>query len=140
MIGISEDRTKHSLAVARYMAKMAAQKGWNQERCQEMFLLGYIHDIGYEFCEVQSEHPTVGADLLKNQGYKYWREILYHGMATDDYDSEELILLNIADMTIDSSGRNVGAGQRLLDIANRYGVDSVQYDEAYRLANKLKLL
>ena len=64
-IGISSDRLKHCLAVARLMYEMAVEKGWQESKCQEMFLLGYVHDIGYEFSEEQLNHPIVGARLLK---------------------------------------------------------------------------
>lgn len=139
-IGISSDRLRHCLAVARLMYELAVEKGWQESKCQEMFLLGYIHDIGYEFCENQPDHPLVGAKLLKNQGYKYWREVRYHGTITDKYDSDELEMLNIADMTIDSSGEHVSAENRLLDIKGRYGEESKQYKDAELLAHKLGLI
>lgn len=140
MIGISSDRSKHCLAVARLMYEMATEKGWTENKCHEMFLLGYVHDIGYEFCEDQPDHPTVGAKLLKNQGYKYWREVKYHGVVTDKYSSDELKMLNLADMTIDSSGKHVGAEKRLIDIKGRYGEESQQYKDAKLLAHKLGLI
>ena len=140
MIGISDQRGKHSLAVARLMGQMAADKGWSEEMCREMFFLGYIHDIGYEFSQEQQEHSYVGGQFLKEQGYRYSREVWYHGIVTEEYSSEELKLLNTADMCIDSSGNHVGAVRRLADIEERYGVSSRQYTEAEKLAQRLGLI
>lgn len=75
-IGISEDRLKHMLQVGRTVGALASELfGWPEEKCQEMFLLGYIHDIGYEFSTEQSEHPLAGGELLKEAEYKYWQEV-----------------------------------------------------------------
>ena len=140
MIGISDDRQKHCIGVARLMYEMSLQKGWGLEKSKEMFTLGFLHDIGYEFSEKQEEHPQIGGTLLKEQGYKYWKEVYYHGTVTDEYQSEELMLLDVADMLIDSCGVRVEAAERLEDILRRYGVESKQYKEAKLLANKLGLL
>lgn len=140
MLSISNERLKHSLEVARLMKKSAEDAGWNKQRCEEMFVLGFLHDIGYEFAEQQCDHASVGGEMLKNQGYKYWKEVSCHGKLDVEYISEELTMLNIADMCIDSTGKEVGASERLSDIAARYGVDSKQYLEAEQLARKIGLL
>ncbi len=140
MLSISNERLKHSLEVARLMKKSAEDVGWNKQKCEEMFVLGFLHDIGYEFAEQQCDHASVGGEMLKNQGYKYWKEVSCHGKLDVEYISEELTMLNIADMSIDSTGKEVGASARLSDIASRYGIDSKQYIEAEQLARKIGLL
>ena len=75
MLSISNERLKHSLEVARLMKKSAEDAGWNKQKCEEMFVLGFLHDIGYEFAEQQCDHASVGGEMLKNQGYKYWKEV-----------------------------------------------------------------
>jgi len=140
MIGISNDRLNHSIEVARMMVELSEKAGWSPTKCQEMFLLGYVHDIGYEFAENQCDHADIGAKILKEQGYKYWQEVALHGKIDSSYESEELRMLNIADMSVDSHGIRVGAKRRLEDIAERYGVKSKQYLEAVQLANKIGLL
>lgn len=122
------------------MKKSAEDAGWNKQKCEEMFVLGFLHDIGYEFAEQQCDHASVGGEMLKKQGYKYWKEVSCHGKLDVEYISEELTMLNIADMCIDSTGKEVGANERLSDIAARYGVDSKQYIEAEQLARKIGLL
>lgn len=140
MLSMSDERLKHSLEVARLMKKLSADAGWSVEKCEEMFVLGYLHDIGYEFAEQQCDHASIGGELLRNQGYRYWREVFCHGKPDVDYVSDELTMLNIADMRIDSTGQEVGAESRLEDIASRYGRDSKQYIEAEQLAKKIGLL
>ena len=140
MIGISENRTKHILAVAREMQRRAEEAGWPQEKCREMFVLGYVHDIGYEFAEKQPDHAAIGGLLLKEQGYPYWREVFFHGKIDVAYTSEALQLLNTVDMCIDSAGNPVDIHTRLADIMERYGEDSVQYREARIFSVQIGLL
>ena len=140
MLSISDERLKHSLEVARLMKELAEGAGWNKQKCEEMFVLGLLHDIGYESAEQQCEHAGLGGEMLKNQGYKYWKEVSCHGKLDAEYSSEELTILNIADVSVDSTGKKVGVSARLSDIASRYGVDSKQYIEAEQLARKIGLL
>lgn len=60
----------------------------------DVFILGILHDIGYEFTEDQLEHGHKGGLILKEQGYKYWREVYYHGLTQSEFSSSELWLLN----------------------------------------------
>lgn len=138
MLNISEDRVKHSLSVGKLMYQLSKNKGWLEEKCQDMFILGYLHDIGYEFSENQNEHPKKGGLLLKQQNYPYWQEVYYHGLIDIEYKSKELDLLNYADMSIDSKGNNVGFLKRLEDIEIRYGVDSKQYKDARKIVETLR--
>ena len=93
MLSISNERLKHSLEVARLMKKSAEDAGWNKQKCEEMFVLGFLHDIGYEFAEQQCDHASVGGEMLKNQGYKYWKEVSCHGKLDIEYFSEEEVEL-----------------------------------------------
>ena len=138
MLKISNERLKHSLEVARLMKKLSEDAGWSGEKCEEMFVLGYLHDIGYEFSEQQCDHASVGGEMLRKQEYKYWREVFYHGKLDADYASDELTMLNRADMSVDSKGQNVGTELRLKDIADRYGEKSRQYIEAKLLVEKIQ--
>ena len=140
MIGISENRTKHILAVAREMQRRAEEAGWPQEKCREMFILGYVHDIGYEFAENQPDHAAIGGLLLKEQNYPYWQEVYWHGKINAGYASDALQLLNTVDMCIDSAGNPVDIHARLADIMSRYGENSVQYKEARIFSVQIGLL
>ena len=46
---ISDDKIKHIIGVARLMKKYSEEKGFDNNYCLEMFTLGLLHDIGYEF-------------------------------------------------------------------------------------------
>ena len=69
---IDEDRLKHSLAVARKMVEIGKEHKLNDEQLQELFTLGYNHDIGYEF-ENNENHRIIGGNILKSNNYKYWQ-------------------------------------------------------------------
>ena len=84
--------------------------------------------------------PEIGGEILKNSGYKYWREVYYHGDVNSSYESSFLDILNLADMQIDKGGREVGFGKRLEDIGRRYGFKSDVYISASILIEKLKEL
>ena len=114
---IDEDRMKHILAVARLMKEKATEAGLDPE---EMFLLGMMHDIGYEFGGSE-EHHLVGAGILEKQGYKYYLEVLFHGKPTEEYQSPALDLLNYADMHINKKGGYVTFEDRLdMDMQYHY--------------------
>lgn len=130
---INEKKLNHIIGVARLMKEKA--KSWGLDE-QEMFCLGFLHDIGYEFSDVQ-DHPVIGAELLKNQGYKYYQEILNHGNPESTYQSKALDLLNYADLHIDGNGNYVTMLDRLEDIKSRYGEDSIFYQNPQKVASLL---
>ena len=133
---ITENRLKHSHAVALKMKEFAKEKH-DQFPVQpdEAFILGMLHDIGYEFVDEQQEHASAGGRMLKEQGYKYWEEVFYHGIPQDQYDSPMLRLLNYVDMITGPDGTYMSIDERIDDIAKRYGKDSRQEKEAIKLAD-----
>lgn len=134
---ITLDRLRHSLSVANKMRELAKDKaGVNSD---DAFILGLLHDIGYQFTENTGEHAKVGGEILRNQGYNYWKEVYYHGIPQEDFDSTMLQLLNYADMTIGPTGNELTIEERILDISNRYGKGSIQEETAIALARQLKL-
>ena len=137
---ISKNRLLHSIGVARKMHEMTICQGLGIEKAADMFVLGFVHDIGYEFSKEQGEHANVGAEMLKNCGFKYSNEVLYHGKAQIDYMSQELYLLNTADFLIDAFGNSCTLKERLEGIEQRYGVKSFQYQEAVKLAKQLNMI
>ena len=80
----------------------------------------------------------IGGNLLRNSNYKYWKEVYYHGIPNSEYKSLYLDILNRADMMIDKYGNDVGFDKRLDDIKNRYGEDSIQYINCFKIINELK--
>lgn len=134
---MDNDRLKHSYAVANKMIELGKEKNLSEIELQELFLLGYLHDIGYEF-GTNENHCSIGGNLLKESNYKYWQEVYYHGIPNSDYKSLYLDILNKADMMIDKYGNDVGFDKRLEDIKSRYGEDSIQYVNCVKMINELR--
>lgn len=137
---ISEARMTHSLAVARLVVELAKQHGtYSDEQLQELFIMGYLHDIGYEFVIDPYAHSIVGGEVLRRSGFVHWQEIAHHGLPESEYSSHALDLLNAADMHTLPTGEHVSFEQRLTDIVERYGEDSVPYRNASAIIEQLKL-
>lgn len=140
-IGVSKDRALHSLSVAQKMKELAQEQcPGDIEFAQDMFSLGIVHDIGYEYAAIQTEHAEVGGNILKRVGYKYWQEVFSHGYSDATYDSLALRILNTADLSTDAKGNRVTVQERLDDVKARYGEDSFQYLDFLKLAQKLNLV
>ena len=135
---MDEDRLKHSIAVARKMVEIAKSKNLSEADIKSCFIIGFNHDIGYEFTNNSVKHNQIGGLLLKNSNFKYWKEIYYHGEINSEYKSILLDILNQADMKIDKYGNDVGYDKRLAEIKNRYGKDSEVYMRCCELVNKIK--
>lgn len=144
-IGISENRLHHILDVARKAYKIAKDMGFEEDFCRRCFMLGWIHDVGYEFAENQSEHPDISAKMLllinedtvaSDLKKPFYKAIKEHGKYPSEM-TEEYRILNMEDMLVDSKGNEVTVSQRLEDIKNRYGEHSIQYltacDICYRI-------
>ena len=133
---LDEDRLKHSLAVARKMVEIGKLYNMDEKQLKELFILGVNHDIGYEFGD-NSNHNEIGGNILKENGYKYWKEVYYHGKINTSFSSQYLDILNMADMQINKYGEDVGFEERLKDIKNRYGEDSLTYKNAEILVKNI---
>ena len=133
-----KDRLNHSIAVANKMIEIGKSFKLEENDLRELFVLGYNHDIGYEFCTDNLKHNIIGGGILKNNGYKYWKEVYYHGNPDAEYKSLFLKILNMADMKIDKYGNDVGYEKRLEDIKSRYGKNSKPYICSSKIINSLK--
>lgn len=146
-IGISEDRLHHIIGVARECYRLSEEMNMPEEFCRKMFVIGWNHDIGYEFSKKQSEHAGVSADMIKFLGItgndvcsqKTRHAIRTHGSDTKT-KSLEWKILNIADLTIDSKGNRVNVLKRLEDIKERYGENSFEYINSLHIAKLVGLL
>ncbi len=136
---ISEDRKKHIYGVAKFLKDWGISQHLSQKEVEELYVLGLLHDIGYEFLEEKDyeKHEVYGGRVLKAQGYKYWKEVYYHGVANCKYKSRFLDLLNWADMRIDSCGNEVSLDGRLEELFKRYGIP-VKKLNSYPIVCELK--
>ncbi len=108
----------------------------DEEEKEEMFTLGLLHDIGYEFGDSE-EHHIVGFQILEKQNYMYSKEVLYHGKPDCEYKSTALDLLNFADMHIDKKGNYISFEKRLEDIKSRRGEHSMAYINSKKVIDEL---
>jgi len=134
------DKLKHSLSVANKMVEIGKTYDLSDSQLQELFVLGLNHDIGYMFSDNGLNHNVVGGNILKENGYKYWREVYNHGNPNTDYSSLYLKILNMADMQINRYGNEVGYEKRLEDIKNRYGDNSKPYLCSKQIIDDIKNL
>ncbi len=130
---IDSDRLNHIVGVARLMKDKAEKVGLDKE---EMFTLGLLHDIGYEFGDSE-EHHIVGFQILEKQNYMYAKKVLYHGKPDCEYKSTALDLLNFADMHIDKKGNYISFEKRLEDIKSRRGENSMAYINSKKVIDEL---
>ncbi len=136
---ISESRWQHILGVAR-KAKILADKlkPNNVQYAEDMFLLGIMHDLGYEFMESNASHAAIGGEILKRSGYQYWQEVTQHGDETVDDMTDELFILNCADMSTGPNGEDFTFDERLKEIAQRFGKDANAYKKCVVEVEKLR--
>ena len=131
------DRLKHSYAVAKKMVQIGEELNLDETQLKDLFIIGFNHDIGYEYTENGKDHNIIGGLMLKESGFKYWKEVYYHGILTEEYSSLYLEILNSADMQIDKYGNDVGYESRLEDIKSRYGDNSKVYIICKKLVDEL---
>ena len=136
---ITSNRWQHILGVAR-KAKILADKlkPNNVQYAEDMFLLGMLHDMGYEFMESNGNHAHIGGEILKRSNYKYWKEVALHGDETVKNMSDELFILNCADMSTGPNGENFTFDERLEEIASRFGKDTNAYKKCVIEAENLR--
>lgn len=136
---ITQNRWQHILGVAR-KAKMLAEKLKTNDTqyAEDMFLLGIMHDLGYEFMESNASHAAVGGEILKRNNYRYWQEVALHGDETLENMTDELFILNCADMMTGPNGEDFTFDERLEEIASRFGEDADAYKKCVIEVEKLK--
>lgn len=132
------DRLHHSLAVANKMIEIGKSLEMSNDALQDLFILGFVHDIGYDFSDDIIKHNEVGGEILRKNQYKYWREVYNHGKPNSEYNSLYLLILNMTDMQVDKFGEDVGYIERLKDIELRYGRDSFQYINSSLVVERCK--
>ena len=135
---MDKDRLMHSYNVGLKMIEIGKEYNLSDSDLDSLFVLGLVHDIGYQFSKDTSKHGEVGANILKEQNYKYYKEVYYHGIIEEEYSSLFLDILNMADMQIDKYGNDVGYDKRLEDIKSRYTEESDVYKTCLKLVESLK--
>lgn len=117
---IARSKSNHIIMVAEIMYTLALDYTKDIDKAEEMYTLGYVHDIGYNIQGDGKQHAQIGGELLRKTGYKYWQEVSNHGLSDTDYRSKELYLLDIVDMSVTMQGKVVSFEDRLLEIQSRH--------------------
>ena len=138
-IGLSDSRLFHMRGVA-YKSYNLAREVFNMEEdtARGLFLMGLVHDFAYAFVENQTDHEHEGGRILELSGFDWAEAVFDHGNPDIENWTDELLILNIADMTTSPDGKPITIGQRLEDIENRYGTDSIQATKARKLTKRIK--
>ena len=66
---IDKNRLKHSLAVAKKMIEIGKEYNLDDKELQDLFVLGFNHDIGYEYGN-NFNHEHIGGEILKRNDYE----------------------------------------------------------------------
>ncbi|MCQ2966285.1 MAG: HD domain-containing protein [Alphaproteobacteria bacterium] len=138
---ITEFRKNHILGVARKLQQLSEQFfPNNEEKAREMFLIGWLHDFGYEFVDKNTvvDHPFRGAEILNRTGFKYTQVIAQHGDPEIKEMSDELFLLNCADMMTGPNGEQMTLAERVENMITRFGENSEAHLKAIKMKNLLE--
>lgn len=118
---ITENKLHHILGVARKAYQLAKDLGYDEEFARNMFVLGWTHDIAYEFDDVN--HPEVGMDIMYNfcgVNSNLIEEIGKHGFPMPENKVNiEYLILNCADLTVSPEGKPVTIDERIEEVGNR---------------------
>lgn len=135
--GYYEARFRHCYGVGRKMYEYAKNVyGWDENHCREMYILGILHDQGYEFETSELKHDALLSSMLAT--YPYRNEIRYHNKYQSHYDTPEMRLMYYADCTVDGWGNSCTYEERLEDLKRRHGENSEAYLETVELIDHLK--
>lgn len=137
--GISERKLRNTLSVARECERIAKDKNMSKAEQNACFVMGFLHDIGYEQAEILEQHPQTGYQMLCDF-MQYHYEILHairdHGCKYDHLSKFDEIL-NMANLMVDHEGQMVGITERLKSIKDRHGKESTHYQHAKHQAYAL---
>ena len=138
-IGLSDSRLFHMRGVA-YKSYELARNVFKMEEdtARGLFLMGLTHDFAYAFVENQTDHEHEGGRILEISGFNWSDSVFNHGDPDVDDWTDELLILNLADMTTSPDGKPIAIDKRLEDIENRYGTDSIQATKARKLTKRIK--
>ena len=140
-VGISENKMKHILGVARKCYNLAKQWELSEDEARQAYMVGYLHDVGYEFASTPAEHPVQTTKLLESlvSNTEFMDALLNHGNPYTPAEKRTTLwyILNLADMTAGPDGTEMTMEERCDDIAQRYGKDSTGYKNATQIYNIL---
>ena len=143
VIGITDNRMDHTIAVARKCYDLARKEYcMSEENARKAFLMGFLHDIGYEFVQEAPAHPDVAVDILTSFSNIEWDQMVFaimtHGKPDRFLGTTYQAILNEADLTVNNKGEAVSMKERCESIKATYGHESPQYYNSVKMVDKLK--
>lgn len=141
---ISQNKINHMLGVARRCQEIAEKQGFDDEMQNACFVMGLLHDIGYEHCSKKNmtDHPEESRIMIcdfLNHKDSVLDAIGDHGTKYENLSTMDMIL-NLADLTIDYSGKTVTIDKRLEDIKQTHGETTTHYQHALTQAKVVQEL
>ena len=134
------------LGVARECYKLAKKEGLSEEDARVYWLIGLLHDIGYEFTDYSENYADIGADILEELGLKQmglfkWSEFrnAIRNQGDAHINNNNLLkILNKANLSINETGDYCTYEERLQELENKYGKESIEYINAKQLIRFLE--
>lgn len=136
---ISNNKLKHSLGVAKACRQYGEELHKSEEYCDALFVMGFLHDIGYEKSP-DTNHPSVGGSMIESfiKHPEMLEAIKNHGKKFKDLNTVDTIL-NMSDLTVSYNGKPCTVYERLDGIKECYGEDSEHFKNAMLLFEALGL-
>lgn len=120
---MTDDRMRHIRGVAEQAYRIAIGANLGEEVADRMYVMGFVHDIGYALDEDTARHGEIGGEVLSKCGFDFAPAVSLHGQPSVELDVN-LAVLDVADMTVNGYGDLVTMSERLADIASRHGGES----------------
>lgn len=120
------------IGVARKCELLAKEKGLSVAEQNACFVMGLLHDIGYERGGEITNHPEESYKMVVGaiqNGHNILPAIRNHGRKYENLTVFDEIL-NEADLTIDYKGDEVTMVERLEGICEKHGENSEHYKHA----------
>ena len=141
VVSLPEPVMKHSYGVAEFMAKYAIHHPALKLDPYEMYTIGLLHDIGKLYPgdfdptgkAKYKGHAQKGGNLLYDLGFTCYKEVMHHGHPEHGYYSRKWLILNLADLSVNSEGKTVRIEDRIAKIKDRYGENSEEYRNAQKM-------
>lgn len=135
----------HSAGVAKFMAEYAETHPTLKADQYQYYVIGLLHDVGKLYPgdpdtngkNKYKGHAQKGGLLLKEMGFTRYKEIMHHGHPEDEYFSVTWLILNLADLSVNSKGEVISIVKRINNIGARYGFGSEEHQNALKLMDIL---
>lgn len=133
-----ENRLAHAHQVGLRAMELGRKLfGLKTTACRELFIVGKLHNIGpYLGARKDNVLPST-FEALKRSGLRLANLVGEMGKAHPIENSQELFVLNVADMQTSLAGHPVSFEQRLHELEELYGPNSHQHHQAQELIASL---